>query len=201
MRFFHPQTIQFNQAIIVAVIGLIVNLLSALLLQEDHHHDHSHDRHHNHHDHNLRAAYVHVLADALTSVLAIIALFAGKLSGWIWLDATMGLVGAVIIAKWSYDLIKETGSILLDGAVEQQIKLDIFNAIEADSDNRITDLHVWYISENHLAATISVVTHYPQKPEYYKQLLSHIHLLAHVIVEVNQCHGEPCLEVKSCNSR
>jgi cation diffusion facilitator family transporter len=196
IRFFQPQTIQFNQAIIVAIIGLIVNLFSALLLQDDYHHHHDHDHHHHHHDHNLRAAYFHVLADALTSVLAIIALFAGKFSGWIWLDATMGLVGAVIITKWSYDLIRETGSILLDSAVDKQIKLDILNAIEADSDNRITDLHVWYISENHLAATISVVTHYPQKPEYYKQLLSHIHV-SHVVVEVNQCHGEPCMEVQS----
>ena len=195
IRFFQPQTIQFNQAIIVAIIGLIVNLISALLLKDDDHHHHDQAHHHHHHDRNLRAAYFHVLADALTSVLAILALFAGKFLGWIWLDATMGLVGAVIITKWSYDLVRETSSILLDSAVDKQIKLDILNAIEAHSDNRITDLHVWYISENHLSATISVVTHYPQQPEYYKQLLSHIDLLSPLVVEVNQCHGEPCLKV------
>lgn len=205
-RFFQPQTIQFNEAIYVAFIGLVVNLASAFLLQDDHdhshhhhehhHHDHDHDHDHHHHkDHNLRAAYIHVLADALTSIFAIVALFAGKFLGWVWMDAFMGLVGAVVIARWAYGLVRETSSILLDGGIDKQIKLAIVNAIEDDADNRITDLHVWNVSPNHLAATIALVTHYPQPPEYYKNLVQHIPSLSHVIVEVNHCHGEPCVNL------
>ncbi len=190
-RLFQPQAIQFNQAIYVAVIGLVVNIASAFLLQDHHdHHDHHQD------DRNLRAAYIHVLADALTSVLAIVALCAGKFLGWVWMDAVMGLVGALVIARWSYDLVSETASILLDGGMDKPIQLAIVNAIEQDADNRITDLHVWPVSENHLAATIALVTHYPQPPEYYKNLLSQIPSLSHVIVEVNHCHGEPCIELQ-----
>jgi cation diffusion facilitator family transporter len=197
-RLFQPQIIQFNEAIGVAIIGLTVNLASAWLLQgdrdSDHHHHHKHHDHHHSHDHNLRAAYLHVLADALTSIFAIIALFAGKFLGWVWMDAMMGLLGAAVIAKWSYGLVRDTGSILLDGAIDKRIKLDVMSAIEKDADNRVTDLHIWYIGQNHLAATISLVTHYPQTPEYYKNLLSHIPSLSHVLVEVNPCHGEPCMK-------
>lgn len=190
MRLFQPQTIQFDQAIYVAIIGLVVNLTSALLLKDDHHHDH-------HHDHNIKAAYIHVLADALTSVLAIIALVAGRqYLSLFWLDPVMGLVGAIVITKWAYNLIIETGAILLDGAVDKQTKLAIINRIENDADNRIIDLHIWNISQNHLSAIIAIVTHYPQPPEYYKNLLKDIPLLSHVIVEVNHCDGEDCLEIK-----
>lgn len=191
-RFFDPQAIQFTEAIVVAVIGLLVNLASAWLLQDhDHHHHHDHDDHH-HHDHNLRAAYFHVLADALTSVLAIIALFAGKFFGWVWLDAAMGLVGAGVITRWAFGLVQDTSAILLDGSVNKSVKLDILTALETESDNRVTDLHVWYLNQGHLAATISLVTHFPQTPDYYKQQLRHIQSLSHVVVEVNPCHGEPC---------
>lgn len=197
-RFFQPQAIQFNEAIGVAILGLMVNLVSAWLLQGDHGHSHDHHHgghgHHHHSDHNLQAAYVHVLADALTSVLAIIALFAGKFLGWIWLDAVMGLVGAGVITKWAYNLVRDTGSILLDGGIDKHIKLDILNVIEDDADNRVVDLHVWRVSQNHLSATVSLVTHYPQAPEYYKSLLRHIPSLSHVLIEVNPCHGEPCLD-------
>jgi cation diffusion facilitator family transporter len=196
VRLFQPQAIQFNEAISVAVIGLAVNLASAWLLQDHHDHSHSHsdDRHDaHHHDHNLRAAYIHVLADALTSIFAIVALFAGKFLGWTWMDALMGLVGAAVIAKWSYGLVHDTGSILLDGAIDNRIKLDIVTAIEEDADNRVTDLHVWHVSQNHLAATVSLVTHYPQTPGYYKNLLSHIPSLSHVLVEINHCHNEHCI--------
>ncbi|CBN55231.1 MULTISPECIES: CDF family Co(II)/Ni(II) efflux transporter DmeF [Kamptonema] len=207
-RLFQPQAIQFNEAIGVAIIGLTVNLASAWLLQDHHdHHDHHHDRHHqdhhqdhhhdrhdlderDHRDHNLRAAYLHVLADALTSVFAIVALFSGKLLGWVWMDAVMGLVGAGVIAKWSYGLIRDTGLILVDGAIDKRVKLDIVTAIEEDADNRVTDLHIWHIGQNHLAATISLVTHHPQTPEFYKNLLSHIPSLSHVLVEVNHCHDD-----------
>ncbi|MBL1209282.1 CDF family Co(II)/Ni(II) efflux transporter DmeF [Geminocystis sp. GBBB08] len=193
-RLFHVQNIKFDEAILVAVIGLIVNLVSAFLLEDHDHHHHDHHDHHDH-DHNLRAAYIHVLADALTSLFAIIALFAGKYLGWVWMDAVMGLVGALVIAKWAYGLVQETASILLDGTIDKEVKLAIINSIEADKDNRITDLHIWKVSENHLAATISLVTHYPQEPIYYKKLLTNIPSLSHVIVEVNHCQGEPCLNI------
>jgi cation diffusion facilitator family transporter len=192
-RLLQPEAIQFNEAIIVAVIGLVVNLVSALLLED--HHDHDHDDHH-HHDNNLRAAYFHVLADALTSILAIFALFAGKFLGWIWMDAAMGMIGAIVIVKWSYNLLRETSALLLDGAIDKQTKLDIINRIEKDADNRVVDLHVWHLSEEHLAATISLVTHYPQEPEYYKTLLDPISSLSHVLVEVHPCEGKSCVEVK-----
>jgi cation diffusion facilitator family transporter len=210
-RFFEPQNIHFNEAIGVAIIGLVVNIASAFLLQDNHHHEHHEHHHHEHHehhhyehhehhhhehqDHNLRAAYIHVLADALTSVFAIIALFAGKFLGWVWMDAAMGFVGAAVIAKWSYGLVRDTGLILLDGSGDKQIKLAIVNAIEENADNKVTDLHIWYVGQHHLAATISLVTHYPQTPEYYKNLLKDIPSLAHVAVEVNHCQGEPCVDI------
>lgn len=198
-RFFQPQLIQFNEAIGVASLGLLVNLASAWLLREhhDHHHHHDHRDHDHHHarDHNLRAAYFHVLADALTSVFAIVALFAGKYLDWVWMDALMGLVGAVVITKWAHGLVKDTSAGLLDAAADKNIKLEIVTAIEADTDNRIVDLHVWYLNPNHLAATVAIVTHYPKAPEEYKKLLAHITALAHVLVEVNPCQGEPCIEL------
>lgn len=187
-RFFEPQAIAFNEAIAVAFLGLIVNLASAWLLQEDHHgHSHhgdrKHDRHHR--DSNLKAAYIHVITDALTSVLAIVALCSGKYLGWIWLDPVMGLVGSAVISKWSYGLVQDTGAILLDGAIDKQIKSDIMTAIEADGDSHITDLHLWYIGQNHLSAIIAVVTYNQRSPEYYKSLLNQIPSLVHVTVEVN----------------
>jgi cation diffusion facilitator family transporter len=187
IRLLNPDTILFNEAIIVAIFGLIVNLISALLLQDDHH-----DHDHHHHDHNLQAAYLHVLADALTSVLAIVALFTGKYLDWVWMDAIMGVVGAGVIAKWAYGLIQDTGLILLDGTTDKKTRLAITDAIEADSDNQVADLHIWYLSQNDLSAMISIVTHYPQPPEYYKQLLRHIPNLTHILIEVNRCDGEPC---------
>lgn len=204
-RFLQPQGIQFNEAIGVACLGLVVNLVSAWLLHGEHAHGHDHSHHgehahHHHEDHNLKAAYIHVLADALTSVLAIFALFAGKFLGWIWLDAAMGLVGAGVITKWAYDLVSETSAILLDGGIDKHIKVEIVSTIENDADNRVVDLHVWRVSQDHLSATVSLVTHYPQKPDYYKHLLSHISSLSHVLVEVNPCHGEPCIAVASTSS-
>jgi cation diffusion facilitator family transporter len=200
LRLFQPATIQFNEAIYVAIIGLAVNLLSAFLLQDDHHHDHSHHDHEHHQDHNLKAAYIHVLADALTSIFAIVALVAGKYAGWLWLDAVMGLVGAVVIGRWAYGLAGETALILLDGAIAKPIKLAIMEAIEADADTKITDLHVWNLSQSHLAATISLVTHEPKQPKYYKTLLQHIPSLAHVIVEVHRCDEAACLELQKSHA-
>ncbi len=220
-RLFQPQSIQFNEAIGVALIGLVVNLGSAVLLNDhhhDHHHpdlhdhnsvsehhhdDHDHHQHHDHHhaDHNLRAAYLHVLADALTSVLAIAALFAGKFLGWIWMDAAMGLVGAIVISKWAYGLVRDTSIILLDGNSDKALKLAIVTAIESDADNRVTDLHVWQVGETSVSVTLSLVTHHPQSPDYYKQLLKHLPSLAHVVVEVHPCQGEACLELATDAAR
>ena len=194
-RLFQPQTIHFNEAIGIAIFGLLINLISGFLLQERHEHSHGHD-HHEHHDHhqdyNLRAAYVHVLADALTSVFAIVALLAGKLVGWNWLDPAMGLVGAALITRWAWGLLKDTSAVLLDEASDKRTKTAVVSAIEADADSRVVDLHLWSVGQDHLAAIVSLVTHEPKAPEHYKQLLTNIKHLSHVVVEVNPCHGQPC---------
>ncbi len=195
-RILNPQKIHFNEAIIVAMLGLLVNIVCAFLLQVRHGHASEH-QHHNHHDHNLRAAYLHVLADALTSVLAITALFSGKLFGWNWLDPTMGIVGALVITRWSLSLLKETGPILLDENIEENNKSEIKAIVELDSDNRISDLHLWKVGPNDYAAIISLVTHFPKPVEHYKGLLKDIHNLSHITIEVNQCIGEPCVVPKS----
>lgn len=184
-RLVDPQAIQFNAAIGVAVIGLVINVISAFLLKDDHHH--------HQHDHNLKAAYFHVLADALTSLLAIVALLAGKYFGWHWLDPAMGVVGAVIITRWSYGLVKQTAPILLDGSIDEQYKLKVKDCIERDSDNRVSDIHIWKISPSHYAAIISLVTDHPQANAYYKNLLTDFDKLAHITVEVNECDDELCI--------
>ncbi len=203
-RILDPQPIRFNEALVVAVIGLGVNLASALLLQSHHahdgegdgHHDHDHGHHHHHHDHNMRSAYLHVLADAVTSLLAIVALSIGKIWNWVWLDALMGIVGAVIISKWAWGLLRDTAKILLDRDFDPHIVEHIYRLVESDADNRIADLHLWKIGANQLAAIISLVTHFPQPPEYYKQLLAPVRDLAHLTVEVIHCDTEPCLPLK-----
>lgn len=196
-RLFEPRPIRFNEAIIVATIGLAVNLISAFLLRDEHHHDHGHSSgnqsSHHHQDHNLRAAYLHVIADALTSVLAIVALFTGKLLGWNWMDPIMGIVGAIIILKWSQGLLKDTGRILLDRDVEQGAIAEIRTVIETDSDNRVADLHLWRVGPKHLYAILSIVTHFPKPPAHYKDLLAGFDDLIHVTVEVNPCESEPCI--------
>lgn len=195
-RLINPSPIRFNEAIAVALMGLIVNLISAWLLQGQHGHSrHHHDHSHSHQDHNLRAAYLHVLADALTSVLAIVALLTGKIFGWIWMDPAMGIVGALVITKWSYGLLIDTGKILLDRDVNQEAVDEIRAKMEADSDTRVTDIHVWRVGSHHLSAIISLVTHYPKSPDYYKELLSDYEEIAHITIEVNIGEGEPCIEV------
>ncbi len=192
-RIIEPHAIQFNEAIAVACLGLFINVISAFLLKDDHHHhDHGDHHHHHHHDHNLRAAYLHVLADALTSLLAIIALVSGKYFGWDWLDPIMGIVGAVIITRWSYGLLKQTGPILLDGSIEETYQAAVKETIEKDSDNQISDIHIWKVGANHYAAIISLVTHFPKSTEYYKELLNDFHKLSHITIEVNACDGDAC---------
>jgi cation diffusion facilitator family transporter len=190
-RLVTPVTIHFNEAIIVACIGLIVNLVSAYLLRHTHHHDHNHGHTSHHHDHNLKAAYLHVLADALTSVLAIIALLAGKALGWIWMDPIMGLVGAVIIARWAYGLLRDTSKILLDRDVDLDTVSKIFNRIEGRSGGKVTDIHIWRIGSGQMAGIISILTTDPRPPEYYKNLLVDFEELVHLTVEVNRLESNP----------
>jgi cation diffusion facilitator family transporter len=191
-RLITPQAIRFDEAIAVAVVGLVVNLVSAVMLHGGHGHDHDHEEGHahgHHHDHNLRAAYLHVLADAVTSLLAIVALSLGKLLGWVWMDAFSGIVGSIVITRWSLHLLRDTSKILLDSGVPATVTVGVREAIEADADNRIADLHVWRVSASHAAAVISVVTDHPKAPAHYKDLLADITELSHVTVEVNPCRG------------
>lgn len=190
-RMLNPQDILFNEAIAVATLGLIVNAICAFLLQG--HHDQSHDHQHHHRDHNLKAAYFHVLADALTSILAIVALLSGKMFGWNWMDPIMGIVGALVITRWSYSLLKETCPILLDGSIEEDNRAVVKARVESDSDNRISDLHLWKVGPDDYAVIISLVTHFPKPTEHYKELLKDIHGLSHITIEVNQCMSEPCI--------
>ncbi len=192
-RLVSPKQIQFNEAIAVAVIGLIVNIISALLLQDRHHHSEGHGSDKRHQDYNLRAAYLHVMADALTSLLAIIALFTGKIFGWIWMDPIMGIVGALLITRWSYKLLIDTGKILLDRDINQEAIAEIQAKIESDSDNKVSDIHVWRIGSYHLSAVISIITHYPKPPEYYKSLLADYKEIVHATVEVIKCDEEGCI--------
>lgn len=196
-RFFDPLTIRFDEAIAVAALGLIVNLVSAWLLHERGHHDTHHHGHHehalHHKDHNLRAAFLHVMADALTSVLAIIALLFGKMLGWIWMDPMMGIVGALVIGHWTYGLLRDTSRVLLDADASEGVKADLVKIIEADADNRVADLHVWRVGPQHVAAIVSIVTHFPRSAEHYKELIRKHRDLAHITIEVNRCTGEPCL--------
>lgn len=181
-RLIEPQDIQFNEAIGVAVLGLIVNLVSAFLLKgADHHHGHGH----HHHDHNLKAAYLHVLADALTSVTAIVALAFGRLFGWAVLDPVMGIVGSLVIARWALGLLRETSGVLLDSSVEPAVCESIRSAIETEPGCRVADLHAWAVAPGHLAIILSVQTTGAQTSEYFKGLLSAIPHLSHVTVEVH----------------
>ncbi len=191
-RLYSPVSIQFNEAIGVAVLGLAVNLICAYLLHAKHSHDHDHHSNH-HHDHNLRAAYLHVLADALTSFLAIFALLTGKHFGWVWMDPVMGIVGAVVITRWSYRLLTDTSRILLDREATPKLASKIRSTIEADADTLVADLHVWQVSPHHLSVILTVVTHFPKAPDHYKSLLKEFIGDAHVTIEVQECKSEPCL--------
>ena len=192
-RFLVPQAIHFRQAIMVAVAGLLVNLISAFMLKDGphhhHHHDHGHGHgHEHHHDLNLKAAYVHVLADSLTALGAVIALTAGYFLGWVWLDPAMGLVGTVVILSWAYTLLRDTGSILLDRVpASSDLPVVIREGIENDGDSKITDLHIWQVGVNKFAAIVSVVAHQPKTPEAYRKALAVHEELVHVNVEVQKC--------------
>jgi len=195
-RLLHPVPIAFNQAIPIAVVGLGVNLLSAYLLRDnhDHHHGHVHEHdhphaHHVHRDHNLRAAFVHVMADAAVSVLVIFGLVAGRQFGWLWMDPIMGLVATIVILSWSWTLIRSAGLILLDVCPDPSLSRKIAARLEQGSD-RVSDLHLWRLGPGHLGAVISIVSHDPRTPEQYKKRLSGLPGLSHVTIEVVRCAGE-----------
>lgn len=193
-RLISPVPIQYDQAIAIAAVGLAVNLACAWLLKDGHHHDHGeHDHHHGHahqhgdhaHDLNLRSAYLHVIADAATSVLAIVALTGGKLWGANWLDPVMGIVGAVMVLIWAYGLLRDTGRILLDAEMDVPVVAEIREVIEASPIRaEITDLHVWRVGKGKFACILSLTVADPAKPEYFREQLSIHEELVHVTVEV-----------------
>jgi len=217
-RLLQPVSIAFNEAILVAVLGLGVNLASAWLLRDDHdhhghdhgrqgaheHYGHDHDDHaHGEHDHedrhadhaaghhrdlNLRAAYVHVLADAAVSILAIVGLLAGRELGWIWMDPLMGIVGACVIANWSWGLVRAAGATLLDMRPDPALARAVVARLERGED-RVADLHLWRIGPGHCAAVVSIVSDRPEPPDSYKARLAGLAGLSHVTVEVLPCHG------------
>lgn len=177
-RLLRPVRVEFGHAIAVAVLGLLVNAVSALLLTHEEEHDH---------DHNLRSAYFHVLADALTSLLAIGALLGGALLGWGFLDPLMGIVGAVVVTRWSVGLLRESGSVLLDRQAPDALLERIRATVEARTADRVTDLHVWKISPDGWAAIVSVLSEEPLTPDAYRALLPPDLHLSHVTVEVHCC--------------
>ncbi|MBU2155224.1 MAG: CDF family Co(II)/Ni(II) efflux transporter DmeF [Gammaproteobacteria bacterium] len=212
-RLLQPQTIAFDMALWVAVVGLLVNLVSAWLLRDshDHAHGHGHDQHaaahaygdhdHDHdHDHavaapagkdlNRHAAFIHVLADALTSVAAILALLGGMLLGWDWLDPLMGVIGAVIIGVWAKGLLIETGKVLLDREMDSPVVERVRTALAQEEDTELADLHLWRVGRAQFACIVSVVTHGDGSADRYKARLAGIAELVHVTVEVNRCAEE-----------
>lgn len=191
-RLINPSDIHYNQAISIAILGLGVNLMCAWLLKGNdhhHHHHHHHDEHH-HHDHqdlNLRAAYVHVLADAATSILAIIALFAGKLWGALWLDPVMGIAGAVLVSVWAYGLIRDSGKILLDAQMDAPVVQEIKDVIEHSAvQATLSDLHVWQVGRGQYACIIVLDSDEKVSADYVRQLLAIHEELVHITVEINR---------------
>lgn len=188
-RLMEPQSIYFSEAIAVAIIGLSVNVISVFLLHDDHHHHdhHGHHEHLHHHDHNMKAAYFHVLADTLTSILAILALLAGKYFGLIWMDAVMGIVGAAVIARWAYGLIRETSHVLLDKSVSLNSMTKVVESIHNNHEAIIKDLHIWQIAQSHQAAILSVESKKPLSVDEYASLLkSCLPKLCHISIEIHK---------------
>ncbi|MFO1188343.1 MAG: CDF family Co(II)/Ni(II) efflux transporter DmeF [Alphaproteobacteria bacterium] len=205
-RLADPPSIAFNEAIAVAVLGLLVNAASAWMLgrtapghghgashahADTHPYSHARDQeppppgHHLRHDHNLRAAYFHVLADALTSVLAIVALLLGAYLGWWWMDLAAGALGAIVIGYWAAGLLRESGAVLLDWSGDPALEHAVRAAIEGEPGHRVTDLHVWKVGPARHAAILSILADTPRDPGYYKERLGHLHELAHVTIEVH----------------
>jgi cation diffusion facilitator family transporter len=193
-RLISPAAIHYDQAIAIAAVGLLVNLVCAWLLKDDHHHhEHGHGHHHGHHDEqhrdlNLHSAYMHVLADAATSVLAIFALIGGKYWGASWLDPVMGIVGAVLVAIWAYGLLRDTGRVLLDAEMDAPVVAEIREVIDASPvAAAISDLHVWRVGKGKYACIVSLVTTGAAEPDYFRRQLGIHEELVHITVEVNHC--------------
>lgn len=198
-RLVQPVPIHYAEAMGVAVLGLAVNLASAWLLDHDQHHGHDHDhghahpRHDDHHhghehvDHNLKAAYLHVLADALTSVLAIVALAGGMMFGWRFLDPLMGIVGALVISRWAWGLARDSGRVLLDAEDHGRTAAEVRRIIEAQPDHAIADLHLWRVGPASRACILSLVTHSPRPVAHYRHLLVGVDGLDHLTVEIHHC--------------
>jgi cation diffusion facilitator family transporter len=210
-RLLHPVVVHFDQALAVAVLGLIVNTVCALILGHDHdhgeghahhgHHAHDHDHDHTrdrnhaahqarHRDDNLHAAWIHVIADAVTSVTAIIALACGRWLGWVWMDPVMGVLGSILIARWSWGLLRSSGRVLLDVAESDELLAHVRNHLESDGETRVADLHVWRVGPAGHACIVSLVTDHPSRVEEYRARLAHITGLEHVTIEVNACTCE-----------
>jgi cation diffusion facilitator family transporter len=210
LRFFNPVEISYNLAIGIAFIGLIVNGGSMLILGEKGHshdhagghdhaaheheqeHDHEHEHEHEHahgtgEDHNLKSAYLHVFTDAMTSVFAIVALLLAKYFGWVWADPLMGVVGAILVARWSFGLIKSAGTVLLDHQSPSDVREQIIGIVQSYKDTRVTDLHIWAIGPGLYSANMSVVTSYPDSPDKYKTLIPSNLGIVHATVEVHPC--------------
>lgn len=201
-RILNPVPIHFAEAIPIACLGLAVNIASVLILGGGHHHDHEHGRSHahgeGHHDHehahdntgrdnNMRAAVIHVMADAAVSMLVILGLLLARAFGWLWMDPLAGIVGAFVIASWSYGLIRDTGAILLDMNADRGMAEKLRQLIEGDGDgDRLADLHLWRVGPGHLAAILSVWTREPRGPDYYRAKLARFRSLSHLTIEVQK---------------
>lgn len=202
LRFWTPAKIGFDEALGIALLGLVVNLVSAWLLREQHDHgghhhghgDHGHGGAHHHHgssgrDLNRHAALMHVLTDALTSVAAIVALLGGKYLGWNWLDPLMGIIGAAIILIWAKGLLVETGKVLLDREMDSPLVQKVRERLESVPDTEVTDLHLWRVGTAQYSCVVSLVTHQAHSADHYKRALDGFPELVHITAEVNRCAG------------
>ena len=192
-RLISPQAIQYQEAMVVSVLGLAVNIVCALILGRAHHHDHGHEHAHGahgahgHHDLNLKSAYLHVVADAFTSVLAIVALVGGWLYGWSWLDPVMGIVGAIMVALWAKGLLLETGKVLLDREMDHPVVAEIKDVVEADTQSQVADLHVWRVGKKVYACALTVVTRdRALTPAVLRERLSVHEEIIHSTIEIHQ---------------
>jgi cation diffusion facilitator family transporter len=190
-RLFAPLPIHFNEAISIATVGLFVNITCALVLTHDHGDTGHHGSGAHHHDLNLRAAYLHVLADAFTSITAICALVAGKFFGWSWLDPVVGIVGSAVVFSWAYSLVRDTSGILLDRTpASSDLPDEIRKAVESDGDSVVTDLHVWQVGVGKFAAIVSIVAHEPKTSDSYRDRVRQHDELVHVTIETQHCRED-----------